>query len=220
MQPTEWNAPSEPQLTSFRSLLIEWGEKHFAPFPWRYTANAWHALVAEMMLQRTNANQVEQAYNDFVQKYPSPGDYLQDEQARVFHTLGLTWRENVLRDLAAQLMEKGIPEERKELLQLRGVGAYIAAAYRSLHLGYRDVIIDSNVVRLYGRVFGFATDAETRRKKWFIDLADHLTPNTDYQTFNYALLDFTRAICTPRPNCTSCPLTTICIYYQEQKHDT
>jgi A/G-specific adenine glycosylase len=55
-------------------------------------------------------------------------------------------------------------------------GSYIASAYRSLHLRERDFIIDSNVIRLYGRFFGFSTDSETRRKRSFLELADRATP--------------------------------------------
>ena len=42
-----------------------------------------------------------------------------------------------------------------DLLKLPGVGEYIASAFRSFHFGKREFIIDSNVVRLYGRFYGW-----------------------------------------------------------------
>lgn len=201
----------------FLEMILTWGRANFADFPWRYTNNSWHALVAEIMLQRTNAPQVVPAFESFCLKYPSVEDFLLDENPNIFGTLGLKWREPMLRQLAEKLVSSSIPHQKKELLLLPGVGEYIASAYRSFHLGERDYIIDSNVVRLYGRYFGFDTHAETRRKKWFKSFANELTPNEYFRDYNYAILDFTRNICKPVPLCGKCPLNSKCIYYQEQK---
>lgn len=201
----------------FLETILIWGRANFADFPWRYTNNSWHALVAEIMLQRTNASQVAPAFESFCLKYPFVEDFLLDENPNIFGKLGLKWREPMLRQLAEKLVSSSIPHQKQELLLLPGVGEYIASAYRSFHLGERDYIIDSNVVRLYGRYFGFDTHAETRRKKWFKSFANELTPNESFQDYNYAILDFTRNICKPVPLCEKCPLKTKCIYYQDQK---
>ena len=91
--------------------------------------------------------------------------------------------------------------------------AQSAGGIRSFHCGIRDVIIDSNVVRLYGRLFGFEYDGETRRKPWLRELADRITPARIYRDFNYAVIDFTRSICKPRPDCGHCMLNAQCAYY-------
>jgi len=108
------------------------------------------------------------------------------------------------------VVNSSIPLEKKELLKLPGVGNYIAAAFRSLHMNIKDTIIDSNVVRLYGRFWGFETNPETRRKKWFIKLAENLIPAKRHKDYNYSLLDFTRAVCKLRPDCVNCPLQVKC----------
>jgi A/G-specific adenine glycosylase len=205
---------SQNKIRYFRKKLIFWGRNNYATFPWRSTKNQWHALVAEIMLQRTDANQVVPAFNSFCQRYNSPEDYLHDENSRVFATLGLHWREKLLQELTVRLSGKTIPTDRSELLNLPGVGDYIASAYRSMHLGIRDRIIDSNVVRLYGRFFGFKTNPETRRKRWFIDLAEIITPQRTFKAYNYALIDFTREICRHRPKCNICILNKRCKFYQ------
>lgn len=196
----------------FQNEIIEWGKQNYSAFPWRESKNKWHCLVAEVMLQRTRAEQVVPAYQQFCVKYPGPEDYVKDNNADVFKNLGLKWREKQLKELAKILSVRGIPDDREELLKLPGVGDYIAAAYRSLHRNIRDVIIDSNVVRIYGRFFGFETDPETRRKKWFKELTDQITPEEYFKDFNYGLIDFTREVCKPRPLCEICKLKIKCQY--------
>ena len=205
---------SDAAIKTLVTALRGWGEANFADFPWRTTTNRWHALSAEIMLQRTRAEQVVPAFEDFVKKYPTPADLAADPDSKVFATLGLHWREALIRDLAKELAGKDVPESRKDLLKLPGIGDYIASAFRSLHGGGTDRIIDANVVRLYGRYFGFETHGETRRKRWFITLAERITPAKDTKGFNYALLDFTREICRPAPVCERCPLTQDCAYYK------
>jgi A/G-specific adenine glycosylase len=211
---------SDDDIRFLREQLLQWSEDNFADFPWRTTDNHWHALAVEIMLQRTRAEQVVPAYEDFTAQYPTPADLAADPDSNVFETLGLHWREALLNDLAQTLADNGgtIPEDSKSLKALPGVGDYIAAAYRSMHLGLPDTIIDSNVVRLYGRFFGFETHGETRRRRWFKDLAQRVTPDTpdnkdSVRQFSYALLDFTREICARKPLCDVCPLRDRCDYY-------
>ncbi|MGC4379367.1 hypothetical protein WD019_21005, partial [Fictibacillus sp. Mic-4] len=162
--------------------------------------------------------QVHPVYESFTKKYGTPLEFLKDKNPNVLTHLGLRWREATLRKLAEAIVHKDIPGEKDELLKLPGIGDYISAAYRSLHLGVRDVIIDSNIVRLYGRYFGFPTDGETRRKKWFILLADRITPEKHFKEFNYALIDFTRTICKPKPIHEDCILREQCSLYKETKN--
>jgi len=201
---------SDKEINYFRRIIVKWGRKNFARFPWRFTPNKWHALVAEIMLQRTNADQVLPTYIEFCEKYPEPAEFVKVSNPRVFQHLGLHWREKYLSLLATILTNKAIPDTKSELKKLPGIGDYVAAAYLSMHLNLRATIVDSNVVRLYGRYFGFDTDGETRRKKWLRELAETLTPRRTYRDFNYALVDFTRSICLPKPRCPDCPLRRKC----------
>jgi A/G-specific adenine glycosylase len=131
----------------------------------------------------------------------------------MFSGLGLHWRVRLIRKLAQELATGGIPEDMEKLLDLPGIGPYGAAAFLSFHMGKRHAIIDSNVVRLYGRLFGIPRHAETRRNKQFIAFADQMTPRLLFREYNYALLDFTREICRVKPKCWVCPLTKDCAFY-------
>jgi A/G-specific adenine glycosylase len=207
--------PSANVIKSFRRKLLEWGTRNFAPFPWRLTRNSFHALIAEIMLQRTKAEQVERVYMEFARRYKTPEDVLEDTEDHLLsllRPLGLYWRSKTILKLVAELHVKGIPTDLGDLLDLPGVGPYAAAAFLSFHRGHRAVIVDSNVVRLYGRYFGFVTDPETRRFKQFLDLADRITPRRDFRKFNYALLDHTRMLCKHKPLCPRCPLNGNCCF--------
>lgn len=127
--------------------------------------------------------------------------------------LGLHWREQQINKLAESLTGIDIPESKDDLLELPSIGNYITSAYRSLHLGIRDVIVDSNIVRVLGRYFGFETNGETRRKRWLIQLAGKLTPERKFKEYNYALLDFSRAICKPKPICHLCIINNRCKFF-------
>lgn len=149
-------------------------------------------------------------YDKFAQRYPRPELLVRDEPAAlkdVIGSLGLHWRAPLLIRMARDVANLGgLPDRLESLTELPGVGPYAAAAYLSFHRGVRAVIIDSNVVRLLGRVFGFETDAETRRKVWLMALADKLTPARSFRAYNYAVLDLSMTICRPSPICSRCPL--------------
>jgi len=214
MIPPEINITSA-EIRQFREKLIRWGVKNYANFPWRSADNKWHALSAEVMLQRTKAEQVLPVYVRFTSEFTTAPDFLKSD-FKVFESLGLKWRDREFRKLAEIISISPIPEAKEELLKLPGVGSYISAAYRSLHISMRDVIIDSNVVRIYGRYFGFATNGETRREKWLFNLADRLTPRNRYKNYNYALIDFTRAVCKPKPECKKCILKNTCMHTRDK----
>lgn len=105
-----------------------------------------------------------------------------------------------------------VPTTMDGLKKLPGVGDYAAAAFTTFQLNASTTLIDSNIVRLYGRFFGFATGPETRRNRAFRSLAAIVQPRRDGRRFGFALLDFTRSICTPRPHCDICPLRKRCVY--------
>ncbi len=209
-------APSDNTIVDFRRRLLAWGIENYADFPWRHTGDRFHALIAETMLQRTRAEQVRPVYLDFVKKYETPEDVLDDSEKSVLHLLkplGLSWRARSMMKLVKELSErKRMPDNIDELLELTGVGPYAAAALLSFHMGKRAVIVDNNVVRLYSRYFGFGSTDTTRRSKDFLSLAERITPKSGFRAFNYALLDHTRALCRPKPLCPKCPLRQSCVY--------
>lgn len=136
-----------------------------------------------------------------------------DELRTILRPLGLRWRIDLLIELLGEVGRRGgrLPRDEGGLRELPGVGPYAASAALSLHGARRAVIVDSNVVRVLSRLADRPFDSETRRARWLRDLADRLTPQTDYARYNYALLDLAMTVCTPRhPGCVQCPLRSLC----------
>ena len=147
-------------VQEIQSLLINWGGKNYRNYPWRSTKNQFHGLIAELMLQRTRAEQVLPIYIKFTTSYPNVEVAATEDPQIIFELLkplGLFWRAEKIIDLINTLHSSGgnIPNTYSELVSLPGVGRYVASSFLSFHLGVKQSIIDSNVVRLYGRLFGF-----------------------------------------------------------------
>jgi A/G-specific adenine glycosylase len=196
---------------------LAWGRRNYANYPWRSEHSPWLALSAEVLLQRTRADQVVPVYERFRSEYPEAAALATESVhglLEVIGPLGLRWRAPLMIKMASVVADRGgPPDDPADLIRLPGVGPYAAAAYLSFHRSKRAVIIDSNVVRWLGRLVGQQTDGETRRKQWLIGLADALTPVRVFRGYNYAVLDFAMNVCTLRPACDACPLSSgLCVF--------
>lgn len=206
---------SSNTATYLRKKLLQWGRENFSRYPWRYDTNPFHAIVSEIMLQRTKAEQVVSVYEAFTERFPNPQAVatasLTDIE-KIIYSLGLKWRAKKLIEMSNYIIKNDgiIPKTVEELINIPGVGTYVATAYLSLHGHSRCAIVDANVVRFYGRFFGFQTGVETRRNNCLLKIADSITPRKKYREFNYALLDFTRKICGQTPRHDICPILQKC----------
>jgi len=207
------------KIKYLKTKVIGQSERLWESFLWRYTNNMYHALTVEIMLQRTRAEQVEPIYRNFTEHYSSPGEYLEKCSHNIFTHLGLLGRNLQFQKLSQILvLRKEIPIEKNELLKLPGVGLYVASAFRSLHLRKRDTLVDSNIIRFYGRFFGLDYKKVSHRDRGIQELSERITPKYIFRTFNYAVLDFTRKICKPiNPECGNCFLNKKCNFYHQLK---
>jgi len=207
----------------FRRKLLYWFRKNGRVFPWRETSDPWKILIAEMMLRRTKANQVEKVYRKFVKTYRSPRGLLKGSPQKIksiLTPLGLNWRQQNFFDLAYVLVNDfnaKIPSTRHELKQLPGVGDYVAGAVLSVGFGKKEWIVDSNVVRVFKRYFNLKTSKEGRRDKPVIELAKAYANTSRPKEANLAILDLSALICRPRnPLCQKCPVKTDCVYVKRR----
>jgi len=203
--------PSDSEIERIRDALVTWGQENYDAFPWRDPECEWHGLIAEVLLQRTNAEAVVSVFEKFCRQYPTIEEFAkatEEEMAELIRPLGLRKRAALLDDLGEELANwGGIPVDRTELEDLPGVGPYTAGAWLSFHRGETSSIVDSNVVRWLCRITGVEYDRKLRRKDWIHELATKITPIEQTREFNYAVLDFTREICTPKsPSCAECPI--------------
>jgi A/G-specific adenine glycosylase len=205
---------SDEWVRRVRSRISRWGRRNFADYPWRTTTDGWLALAAEVLLQRTRAAQALVAYELLASRYSTPEALLRGGRRgvrRLTAITGLHVRARLLIDIARRIRDSGLPKTDSELRAIRGIGAYISGAWLSLHRNQRAAIVDSNVYRWLGRMTGQEYSRDPRGVQWINELVDRLTPRRAFRAYNYAVLDFTMQICTPRsPRCPECPVRQFC----------
>lgn len=207
-------------LQDFREKLLAWGKNNFREFPWRYTSDPYHILMAEVMLHRTNALQVLPVYERFLKLYPDLAALFratEEELYEVFYSLGLRWRVKLIYEMVIELMDRfdgRIPSEKEDLLSLPGVSCYIASAVCCFAWKQPQAIIDTNTVRIVSRVFGLTIKDSLRRNRRFKDLLNALVEPSQPEAYNYSLLDLANKICfkVQQPNCFGCPVLDHCQY--------
>lgn len=225
------NSISPQKKRSFNRLLLRWCAKEdsLRTYPWRETADPYRLLIAELLLRRTNAPSVVPVYTAFIRKYPdlssfcnaTPND-LQD----IMSPLGLQWRTENIIELASFLANrsrKSIPESIKELMELPGVGPYVARAVIVNSRNVTLIPVDTNVLRVLGRFFGIALSDKFRRNPIFQSFADSLIKSIEHQQareFNFALLDVASKFCRASiPKCDYCPLVSTCKFPEQKRKE-
>ena len=203
------------------ALLIDWYRNNGREYPWRKDRTPYRILIAEIMLQRTKADQVAPIYLSFIEEFPDLerlGRASKEEIAKYFSKLGLIRRAGLVELLTKELIVRfggKIPKNRQELLSLPSVGEYIADAVLCFAFNEDVAVVDSNVCRIIGRVFDLKAKGEARRDPQFRRAVNELLPSGKSKEFNWAIIDLGAMICTPRnPSCNICPIKSSCIYGQ------
>lgn len=205
------------QLKKLHNVLISWGKFHFRNFPWRNTKDPYKILIAEILLHRTRATQVVPLYEKFITRYPAIQDLSGaefDEITTLLGPAGLKWRIDLIDEMIKKIVADfngQIPENKMDLLSLPGVGNYIASAVRCFSWGYPEMLVDTNTVRICGRINGIKIDDKSRRERDFLRKMEEFLDKKNPAAFNYAMLDLGALIChTKNPECENCPLYEFC----------
>lgn len=204
---------------SLSSLLISWYQKHLRKLPWRETRDPYKIWLSEIILQQTRVAQGLPYYEKFVEKYPTVFDLAkapQDEVLRLWQGLGYYSRARNLHICAQEVADNhnGIfPQEYSDLLKLKGIGKYTAAAIASFAFKKPVPVVDGNVFRVLARLFNIDLNiADTKSFKTFFEIAKTLIPYDNPDLFNQGMMELGATICSPsNPGCLICPLATGCI---------
>ena len=204
----------------FRRDLIAWGEEHFRSFPWRFTTDPYKVLMAEVMLHRTQASQVAPIYERFIERYPDTSSLsrvTREELHTILYSLGLRWRVDLIMDMITQINEQfasQVPQEKADLLCLPGVSDYVASAVRCFVWNMPDAIVDTNTVRVVGRIFNMQIKDSSRRNPLYRRLITALVDSNRPRAYNFSLLDLAAQVCTKvqHPLCVTCPVQKYCLY--------
>lgn len=202
----------------FMSRVLQWGTNNARSFPWRETGNPYNILVAEMLLRKTSADQVNHVYKQFLKSFPTL-ESLACADSNVIHShiirLGLDGRSKWMKDVAYDIYRKfgnRIPSNEHQLELAIGFSRpYLLNAIRCFAFGKNVPVFDINVRRILERVFSidFGADAHKAKRSW--EIASLLVPDDSPKQYNWAMLDLGRSVCTAkRPKCRICPLNDIC----------
>jgi A/G-specific adenine glycosylase len=163
-----------------------------------------------MLLWKTRAETVSNRWHRFFEKYPdvtSLSNAPLEEVENMISPLGLSKRAECLKSMASKIIEEHdgeIPPIKEDLLGLMGIGEYAASATLCFAFDKDVAIVDTNVKRIFTRVFGC-------QEEEVLALAERIVPKDAGREWGYSLLDLGALVCSHRPLCKECPLKSICM---------
>jgi A/G-specific adenine glycosylase len=207
---------------SFSTKIIHWYHQNYRDLPWRNTNDAYKIWLSEIILQQTRVSQGLPYYINFINAFPTVKDLaIADEQQilKLWQGLGYYSRARNLHFTAKFVMENynGVfPNSYNELIKLKGIGTYTAAAIASFSSNEPVAVVDGNVFRVLSRVFNVDYDiSQNTTKKYFIELATKVLSLTQPNIHNQAIMEFGALQCVPKsPNCEVCIFNDSCEAYK------
>jgi A/G-specific adenine glycosylase len=211
--------------TTLKKHLSEWYNPARRALPWKKSKSPYQIWLSEIILQQTRVEQGTPYYLAFTHRFPSIVDLAKaplDDILKTWEGLGYYSRARNLHEAARQVVSDfggHFPADYHELLQLKGVGTYTAAAIASFAFDLPYAVLDGNVFRVLSRYFGIDAPIDsTEGKKLFSKLAQECLDTDNPSRHNQAIMDFGALVCTPQnPSCYDCPLSGDCIAYREKK---
>jgi len=209
----------------FYNILITWYLQNKRDLPWRKTTDPYLIWLSEIMLQQTRVAQGMPYFFSFTTTFSTVFDLAkanEEQVLKLWQGLGYYSRARNLHKTAqivAFEMNGIFPDNYTDLLKLKGIGEYTAAAIASFSYNECVPVVDGNVFRVLSRYFDIETDiAQASAKKEFAALALELMPKDNPAQFNQAIMEFGALQCVPKnPNCTECVFNNSCAALQKKK---
>ena len=210
---------------SFANTLQHWYLQNKRDLPWRNSNDPYHIWLSEIILQQTRVAQGLPYFLSFTSAFPTVfalAHASEQQVLKLWQGLGYYSRARNLHKTAQIISfeKNGIfPQNYNDLLYLKGVGDYTAAAIASFAYNERVPVVDGNVFRVLSRYIGIENDiadAKSRPifKKTALQLMDSVAPNV----FNQAIMEFGALQCVPKnPNCFQCVFTNSCFALQQNR---
>jgi A/G-specific adenine glycosylase len=171
------------------------------------------------MLQQTQVETVKPYYRRWLEKFPTVNSVAEaepDELLKIWEGLGYyqrCWNIHAAAKTIKSEYSGRIPDSRKELIALPGIGDYTADAILSIAFGKARPAIDSNIKRVMSRLHGIKIlgAKENRHIRAFLEeKMRQIHPGN----VNEALMDLGSAVClSVQPRCDVCPFKTYCAAY-------
>ncbi|MGZ5219458.1 MAG: A/G-specific adenine glycosylase [Chitinophagaceae bacterium] len=211
----------------FSKLLLEWNrQENRREMPWKGEKDPYKIWLSEIILQQTRVEQGLAYYNRFIDSFPGIHQLAKAPESKVFKLwegLGYYTRcRNLIataRHISRELYGK-FPGNYDEILKLKGIGPYTAAAIASFAFNLPHAVVDGNVFRVLSRIFGIGKPIDsTEGKKYFTQLANEVLDKKQPGIYNQAIMDFGAVVCKPAPLCYECVFNKICFAFLHNKID-
>ena len=197
--------------------LIKWFEENQRPLPWRTSYDPYQVWISEVMLQQTQVETALPYFERFIRELPSIEALAQADEERVLTLwagLGYYRRAKNLIAAAREIaMKHGgkIPADYEALLELPGIGQYMAGAILSIAFNQPYPVVDGNVRRVLSRLYGW-TEANPKAL-W--DAAARAVREGEPRLVNQALMELGAKLCSFRsPRCLLCPIQMSCAAFK------
>lgn len=210
-------------MADIAQVLVRWYGENKRELPWRETRDPYRIWISEIILQQTRVVQGLEYYNRFMERFPDVQALAEadgDEVMKYWQGLGYYSRARNLHAAAKDIVRRfgGVfPDDYLDVLSLKGIGEYTAAAVCSFAWRQPYAVVDGNVYRVLARVFGIDTPIDSvAGKKFFAGLAQELLHREHPDLYNQAIMDFGAMQCVPKsPDCLFCPLRECCVAYSK-----
>lgn len=216
---------STTNQSTFATSLLSWHAQIDRKLPWKDSNDPYKIWLSEIIMQQTRVAQGTPYYLKFIEAFPTIVDLANAEEGQVmklWQGLGYYSRARNLHYTAKTVRDQyqGVfPNKYDDILALKGIGKYTAAAISSFAFGNEYPVVDGNVIRLISRFFGIteAIDTTPGLKK-IHSLAEKLIQGSNPAHYNQAIMDFGALVCTPKsPNCQQCPFQDNCLAYKNDQ---
>ena len=204
---------------SIGDVIIPWYEQHRRDLPWRNTNDPYLIWISEVILQQTRVVQGLDYFIRFVERFPNVvllAEAEEDEVMTYWQGLGYYSRARNLHQAAREVVSLyggQFPRSYEEVLSLKGIGEYTAAAICSFAYRLPYATVDGNVYRVLSRLFDIDIPIDSGEgKKYFAELSRTLLDRCRPDLYNQAIMEFGALQCIPKsPDCEHCPLNGRCL---------
>ena len=210
---------------NFSNEITAWYENNKRDLPWRKTKDPYLIWLSEIILQQTRVEQGLSYYLKFSETFPNVKSFAEAEENQILNLwqgLGYYSRARNMHFTAKYICNNlnGVfPSNYKELLKLKGIGEYTAAAISSFCYNEKKAVVDGNVFRVLSRYYGINTPIDTTAgKKEFTKLANELIFEKNPGNHNQAIMEFGALLCKPKsPSCKICNLASSCVAFNKNE---
>jgi A/G-specific adenine glycosylase len=178
----------------FQNLIYRNYRDNPRPLPWRNTADPYHIMVSEVMLQQTQVERVLPKYYAFLARFPTVATLAEAPLADVlglWQGLGYNRRGMMLKRAAEEIVSRHggvVPDDPADLVRLSGIGRYTAGAIAAFAFGLATPFIETNIRSVF--IHHFFHDRSDICDSEILPLVELTMDRSNIRDWYNALMDY------------------------------